>query len=436
MRCAAGACSEIPGATGASYTPVLADEGKQLRLDVTATAPGGEADGASSALTPAVVSGPPQNTGPPGVFGEAREGETLSAANGAWSASPTSFLYQWLRCATAAGTSCVEVPGATTSTYPLTRGDVGATMRLRVRAVNAVGTSAPADSAQTAEVLRIVIRARLSISPNPSCTGSLTTFDGSKSTTPNGSITDYTYRYKLMPKPLYMAIIWAAAFGGGSVKEIADKYLAGVPSKILKRGANTATIKPPLPWTRRLTETESLSGGKIGDYARDAMAVTLTVTDSVGAKASATGYLDFAQAYSSEPRSKCPSTPKFPDYAFGVVAEKASFTPALVAIRVPCAVSMECVGDVAVVVAGRRAGRSAAKKPVVLAGNPFFSVSAKSRATVRAKLTKAGRKLVKRGKPIRAIVRLTSVNAATGKRTTRSTPVTWPGKKKKKKPGS
>ena len=61
LRCAPG-CAAIPGATSATYTPTLADEGKSLRADVTATATGGEVDVASSGLTAAVQPGVPFST--------------------------------------------------------------------------------------------------------------------------------------------------------------------------------------------------------------------------------------------------------------------------------------------------------------------------------------------------------------------------------------
>jgi hypothetical protein len=92
----------------------------------------------------------PVNASPPTVSGTARQGATLTAENGTWQNSPTSFQYQWRRC-DAAGGSCDNVTNATGKTYRLTGGDVGRTLRVRVTAVNADG-SASADSAPTAAV--------------------------------------------------------------------------------------------------------------------------------------------------------------------------------------------------------------------------------------------------------------------------------------------
>jgi hypothetical protein len=74
----------------------------------------------------------------------------LTAENGTWSNSPTSFAYQWLRC-NGGGNACVSVANGTQKTYTLVGADAGRTIRVRVTATNADG-SASAESAQTAAV--------------------------------------------------------------------------------------------------------------------------------------------------------------------------------------------------------------------------------------------------------------------------------------------
>ena len=90
---------------------------------------------------------PPQNTAAPTISGTAKEGSTLTASDGTWANSPTSFTYQWQRCASD-GTGCGDLAGGTGKTYALVAGDVGRTVRVVVTASNADG-KASATSAAT-----------------------------------------------------------------------------------------------------------------------------------------------------------------------------------------------------------------------------------------------------------------------------------------------
>ena len=83
---------------------------------------------------------PPENTVPPTISGTPQVGQTLTANNGTWTNSPTSFAYQWLRC-NVGGNSCVPVANGTQRTYTLVGADAGRTMRVRVTATNADGSS-------------------------------------------------------------------------------------------------------------------------------------------------------------------------------------------------------------------------------------------------------------------------------------------------------
>src|SRR6476661_9203231 len=92
----------------------------------------------------------PQNTAAPTITGTAKEGSTLTASTGTWTNSPTSFAYQWQRCATD-GTACGDINGATDKTYTPTSGDVSHTVQVVVTATNADG-KASASSDPTAVV--------------------------------------------------------------------------------------------------------------------------------------------------------------------------------------------------------------------------------------------------------------------------------------------
>jgi hypothetical protein len=87
----------------------------------------------------------PQNTAAPQVSGTAKVGSSLTATNGTWSNSPTSYAYQWQRCAND-GTSCGDITGATKQSYTLASGDLGHTVRVSVTASNADGKATASSS--------------------------------------------------------------------------------------------------------------------------------------------------------------------------------------------------------------------------------------------------------------------------------------------------
>lgn len=414
-----GGCTPIAGATDAKYTAADADQGQQLRVDVTATATGGETDTASAA-TEAVKPGPPANTAPPTISGEARQRETLSGTTGSWTGSPTAFSYQWLRCPTAAGTGCVNVPGATHATYLLVGDDVGSTMRLLVQATNDKGPSRTVQSAPTGVVQPEVIRARLSISPSLPCTGTTIRFDGSASTTPNNPIVRYHFTYREFPGGILLHLV----FGGDL-----DELVAHFPLHSLADG-KSSSLDTTFTWNRQLTSDER--PGLKGDYARDWMLVFLTVTDLAGHSSTASDLVGFRQSYSSESRKGCPRSfldddlvyafakPKRFGYTFGQATAKAT---------IPCRARITCAGTFALLsrVAHTRRRLSvrkpAAKKPVLLAQTKLFNTPARRSRTVKAKVTRAGRRLLRPGKPIAATAKVTSVTLR-GRRVSRSYAVT------------
>lgn len=96
----------------------------------------------------------PQNTRPPAVSGEAREGQLLRADTGVWrrdTARRAVFEFQWTTCSSA-GTGCVPVANATGSTYAVRHDDIGHRLAVTVTAVTPDGTSASASSVATAAV--------------------------------------------------------------------------------------------------------------------------------------------------------------------------------------------------------------------------------------------------------------------------------------------
>jgi hypothetical protein len=87
---------------------------------------------------------PPEKIASPKITGIPREGETVSASQGAWSGTePLSIAYQWRRC-DLTKLNCKSITGATAQSYTLTGTEVGATIRVRAIATNSAGaTRAP-----------------------------------------------------------------------------------------------------------------------------------------------------------------------------------------------------------------------------------------------------------------------------------------------------
>ncbi len=94
----------------------------------------------------------PAESALPAVSGTLAVGKTLTTTNGTWTHNPTTYAYEWLRCASD-GNACTTISGATAATYPLTAADGGYTIRSAVSAHNAGGTSAYVDSAASGVVV-------------------------------------------------------------------------------------------------------------------------------------------------------------------------------------------------------------------------------------------------------------------------------------------
>lgn len=136
--------SAISGATSSTYGVQAADVGQAVTVTVTAikaTYTSGVATSAS--VTP--TAGTLTNSTAPTITGTATVGQTLTAGNGTWSATPDSYTYQWKR-------SGSNISGATSSTYLLVTTDIGNTITVTVTAVKAGYTSASATSAATGTV--------------------------------------------------------------------------------------------------------------------------------------------------------------------------------------------------------------------------------------------------------------------------------------------
>lgn len=102
----------------------------------------------------------PTNITEPRITGAPVVASTLTATQGTWSGSPTSFSFRWVRCPASggnpSGSDCTAIAGATTQSYEVSQRDVGRRLRVRVTATNADGSTTVASN--PTEVVRAAIR--------------------------------------------------------------------------------------------------------------------------------------------------------------------------------------------------------------------------------------------------------------------------------------
>ena len=135
-----GTCVNIAGATSSFYTPVSDDVGKRLRVQVTATNSQGSAAQNSESSAPSVALAV-QVSVTPQILGGNTVDSTMSLTAGTWLGSPPiTFTYSWRRCNPIGDpSSCVQIPGATSSTYTPTTADIGLSIRVWITGTNIVG---------------------------------------------------------------------------------------------------------------------------------------------------------------------------------------------------------------------------------------------------------------------------------------------------------
>ena len=144
-----GSCAAISGATSSSYTVAAGDENDTLKVAVTASNSAGSSSASSAATSVvAVPVSAPANTSLPTISGTAAVGNSLTASNGSWSGSPTSYSYKWEDCNSSGG-SCSAISGATASSYTVAAGDENDTIEVAVTASNSAGSASASSAATT-----------------------------------------------------------------------------------------------------------------------------------------------------------------------------------------------------------------------------------------------------------------------------------------------
>jgi sugar lactone lactonase YvrE len=140
-------CENMAGAVGRNYEVQIADVGRTLRTEVTASNVLGSTTVASAPSEVVATAVVPANSSSPTISGKTQDGQVLSAQPGAWSKTPRpEYSYQWQSCS-AAGEECEDIYQATDSSYTAGSGDRGATLRVVVTASNSAGTGSATSAA-------------------------------------------------------------------------------------------------------------------------------------------------------------------------------------------------------------------------------------------------------------------------------------------------
>ena len=140
--CTTTACTDIKDATNKTYVMVKADVGLRLRYHLTATNSVGKGSIDSNLSDVVVAKGdPPKIVVPPVIIGTVAPNKQVHTSTGEWAgANGAAFVYAWLRCASS-GTNCAAISGAEGPSYVVTSADSGHSLRSRVTAKNAEGST-------------------------------------------------------------------------------------------------------------------------------------------------------------------------------------------------------------------------------------------------------------------------------------------------------
>ena len=146
--------TDIAGATASTYTLADADVGRAIKVRVSFTDDGGNAETLDGAATASVAPRPNRPaTGAPAITGTAQVGETLTASTAdiadADGLTGATFAYQWVSIA---GTTDTDIAGATASTYTLADAEEDRTVKVRVSFTDDAGHGETRTSAATASV--------------------------------------------------------------------------------------------------------------------------------------------------------------------------------------------------------------------------------------------------------------------------------------------
>jgi hypothetical protein len=193
------------------------------------------------AIGPMVSQDPvPHLVANPIVSGSVNRASTLTATAGKYTASPTTFAYQWQRNP---GSGWVDIAGATTSTYVTTQDDVGGKVRVVVEASNADG-SVTGTGNEIGPIKPIAPTSTVApVASGAAKRGQVVTVDtGSWTDTPTG----YTYAWQRNTGSSWVAITGATAASYTVTSTDVAATLRALVTAKNAIGASTATASNEL----------------------------------------------------------------------------------------------------------------------------------------------------------------------------------------------
>jgi PKD repeat protein/flagellar hook assembly protein FlgD len=249
LRCDArgASCTAITGATHQTYVLVTADVGHTSEVRETAKNSHGAGPPATSSHTAVVVPPVPTNVTSPKITGSPIVGHWLYLTQGTWTHEPTSYSYQWLRCA---GADCTPIAGATGSAYAPSSADVDRTIKVEETASNAGGHGAPAVSAATTAVSATPLKASAGETVY-STQGIATTLDGSGSS-PAQAIT--SYHWELGDATTATGAIVSHVYKKAGIYTATLTVSDGISSQ---SSSTTVIVEPPPAHTVEITATDT-----------------------------------------------------------------------------------------------------------------------------------------------------------------------------------
>ncbi len=166
FRCDAlgGHCTSVRGATAATYLLAKRDVGRTLGLTVSGIDATGSATAHASLIGPIAAIPLLVATAQPTISGVPIQGKTLQVTTGAWSPTPTTVTYSWLRC-NRNGRLCDRIANASGNAYVVGAIDVGHALVAAVQASFGTTSQTALSTATTAAVGAEVVGPELITAP-------------------------------------------------------------------------------------------------------------------------------------------------------------------------------------------------------------------------------------------------------------------------------